>query len=39
MAINKIKNNLIAIYTQNQNRHIALIQNTKNAMTHQVIDL
>ena len=39
MAIKNNKNNLIAIYRQSQNRHIAMIQNTKNAMTQKVIGL
>jgi len=39
MAIKNNKNNLISIFTQSLNHHIAMIQNTKNAMTQKVIGL
>jgi len=39
MTCMAIKNNLIVILTQNLNHHIAMIQNTKNAMTQKEIGL
>jgi len=39
IAIKNNKSNLISIFTLGQNHHIAMTQNTKNAMTQKEIGL